>query len=403
MDDARRTAEMAARISYGRLLSILAARSRDIAGAEDALADAFVSALESWPRLGIPQSPEAWLLTSARNRLKNSQRHQAVAVSASDQIKREVVDSLRKLDDGYPDERLKLLFVCAHPALNEGVRPALMLQTVLGFDAVRIASAFLTAPATIGQRLVRAKAKIRDAGIRFEVPEPAVMPDRILDVLNAIYAAFGTAWDAVPGAASRTTDMSQEAIYLCRLLASLLPNEPEAKGLLALMLHCEARRKARRDEGGRFVPLSLQDARLWSRDMIIEAENLIGDAARFGRFGRFLCEAAIQSVHAQRPITGHTNYTALKTLYAMLAAYAPTVGVLVAQAGMLVEAGEPENALRQLETLPSDHTKSYQPYWVVRSTAFAKLGQRDEEAEARKVAIGLTEDSALRDYLDSRP
>lgn len=199
MDDPRRAAEKAARASYGRLLSILAARSRDIASSEDALAEAFLAALRSWPSAGVPRNPEAWLLTAARNSARNTARHRAV-VDAS------VADLLLLHDEAapeqpdFPDDRLKLLFVCAHPAIEEAARTPLMLQTVLGLDAAQIAAAFLVAPATMGQRLVRAKARIKDTGLRFELPAAEDMSSRLSDVLDAIYAAYGTAWDAVAGA-----------------------------------------------------------------------------------------------------------------------------------------------------------------------------------------------------------
>lgn len=401
MVDARsaaRAAEAAARASYGRLLAILAARSRDIAACEDALAEAFLAALRTWPGSGVPDNPDAWLMTSARNHLKNGARHQAV-VDAS------AVDLALLRDDTapdpseLPDDRLKLLFVCAHPAIEESVRTPLMLQTVLGLDAVQIGAAFLVAPATMGQRLVRAKARIKDAGVRFELPSAEDMPERLSDVLNAIYAAYGTSWDTVAGADTGSRDLADEALFLSRLLVAMLPDEPEARGLLALMLYCESRRAARRDADGRFVPLKRQDASLWSRDMIIEAENQLTIAARAGVFGRFQCEAAIQSVHAQRPLTGRTHHEALATLYGLLATHCPSVGVLVAQAAARIEAGEPDQALRVLQRLVAAEVGSYQPYWVTLATALNATGDKRAAEQALQTAIGLTEDAAVRSYL----
>ncbi len=398
VEDARRAAEVAARVSYGRLLALLVAWSRDIAGAEDALAEAFAAALGAWPEQGVPANPDAWLMTAARNRLRNAYRHATISEAAVPELERRF-DGAADEAAPFPDERLKLLFVCAHPAIDPAIRTPLMLQTVLGLDAVRIASAFLVAPATMGQRLVRAKAKIRDTGLRFEIPNGENLSERLSDVLNAVYAAFGTGWDAVPGAAAGAQDLSQEALYLGRLLVDLLPEEPEARGLLALMLYCEARRPARRDAAGRFVPLHEQNAALWSRDQIIEAEGLLTAAARSARFGRFQCEAAIQSVHIQRPLTGHLNHDALRTLYDLLAAHAPSIGVLVGRAAATLDAGDPVTALQQLDELPVTTTVRYQPYWVTRAHALHAESRAADAQQALQTAIGLTEDHAVRCYL----
>jgi len=395
--EVRRAVEAAARSSYGRLLALLASRSRDIAGCEDALAEAFAAALKTWPERGIPTSPEAWLLTAARNRLINGARHGRVHDAAIVDIERHLTEG--QADPSFPDERLKLLFVCTHPAIDPTMRTPLMLQTVLGLDAARIASAFLVAPTAMGQRLVRAKAKIRDAKLRFEVPDPADMAERLGTVLDAVYAAYGTGWDALAGADPDEKGLTEEAIYLGRLIVALLPDEPEAAGLLALMLYCEARRGARRDGEGRFVPLSQQDHRLWSRALIIEAEGLLTRVARLGRFGRYQCEAAIQSIHVQRPLTGRINHDALHTLYDLLARHAPSTGVLVARAAVLMEAGEPEAGLAALDELPHPGVTDYQPYWTVRGHLLRALGREDEAGAAFLTAAGLTQDSAVRSYL----
>lgn len=398
MADARRAAEAAARASYGRLLAILAARSRDIAAAEDALSEAFLAALRTWPDTGVPDKPDAWLMTGARNALSNVARHRAVMDAAAVDLAL-LADEAAPEAGELPDERLKLLFVCAHPAIDARMRTPLMLQTVLGLDAAQIGAAFLVAPATMGQRLVRAKAKIRDTGMRFELPVAEDLPERLADVLEAVYAAFGTSWDAVAGAGGSTHELAAEAIFLGRLLVALLPQEPEPKGLLALMLHCEARRAARRAGDGRFVPLAEQDARLWSRDMVVEAESLLMAASRAGVFGRFQCEAAIQSVHAQRPITGRTNHGGLATLYGLLIARCPSVGAHVGQAAALLDAGRAEAALRALSALDPAEVAPYQPYWVTRSHALAAVGRVPEAQEALRRAIGLTEDAAVRRHL----
>ena len=283
-----------ARESYGRLVAYLAARTRDVAGAEDALGEALLAALEVWPRDGVPPKPEAWLLTTARHRLIDRARHERMRAASLPTLELLTEESDEAASaDKFPDERLKLLFVCAHPAIDPSVHTPLMLQCVLGLDAVRIAHAFLVSPATMGQRLVRTKAKIRDTRIAFEVPEERELPLRLEAVLEAIYAAYGSGWEDAAGVDPRGRGLADEAIRLSRLLIQLMPLEPEARGLVALMLHCEARRPARRAADGRYVPLSEQDVRLWSKPMIEEAELELTAAAKLGRPGRFQLEAAI--------------------------------------------------------------------------------------------------------------
>jgi RNA polymerase sigma-70 factor (ECF subfamily) len=403
---ARQAAEAAARAAYGRLLAILAARTRDIAGAEDALADAFLAALRTWPERGVPDRPEAWLLTAARNRLLNAGRARRHRDGAADEIERRYQEAQAEATQAaFPDERLKLMFVCAHPAIDPGIRTALMLQTILGLDAARIGSAFLVAPAAMGQRLVRAKARIRDAGLRFEVPEPEALPGRLGDVLEAIYAGYGTGWDALEDADPTAGGLAAEAIHLGRLVAALLPEAAEAKGLLALMLHCEARRDARRDAEGRFVPLARQDQRRWNQAMIREAEALLVEASRARQFGRFLCEAAIQSVHAGRAATGRTDHAALRKLYDLLAARCPTLGIRVARAAAILEAGDAAAAAAALEALAGEPVAAYQPYWATRARVLRANGEEAGARAAAETAIGLASDAAvrrfLRDWLDA--
>ena len=401
---ARVAAEQAARASYGKLVAILASRSRDLAAAEDALAGAFAKALETWPAGGVPKSPEAWLLTAARRTMLNAHRHDRVRDAAAPEVARrydERLGEIESVQDGMaalPDERLKLLFVCAHPAIDPAARTPLMLQTVLGLDAARIGAAFLVAPATMGQRLVRAKVKIRDAGIHFDVPGIEVLPDRLGDVLDAIYAAFGAGWDASAESGETIRGLPEEAIYLARLLASLLPDEPETMGLLSLMLFVHARRRARRDAAGSFVPLGRQDVSLWDRDAIIEAEGRLTAASRHGRFGRFQCEAAIQSVHAQRAVTGRLNLDALETLYGLLARHHPSIGALVAWAAVLHERGDPAAALARLDAI-TPVPEGYQPYWVLRAHCLRELGDAAGARLATEEAITLTPDAAVRTYL----
>ncbi|MBV9891820.1 MAG: RNA polymerase subunit sigma-70, partial [Rhizobacter sp.] len=265
-----------ARESYGRLVAYLAARSHDIAAAEDALADAFAAALEHWPRDGVPERPEAWLLTTARRRLHDRWRHARVEAEAEPTLA-VVFDEIAQGPAGarFPDERLKLMFVCAHPAIDPAARPALMLQAVLGLDAARMASAFVVAPATLSQRLVRAKAKIRAAAIAYEVPGEDEWDARLGDVLDAIYAAYGTGWDDVAGTDAATSGLAAEALALAAMLARLVPHAAEAWGLLALLAFCQSRASARRDKRGDYVPLHAQDASRWNGELLVVAESAL--------------------------------------------------------------------------------------------------------------------------------
>ncbi len=244
---AQRAVEAVARQSYGRLVALLSARTRDVAAAEDALADALMAALTTWPRDGVPKNPQGWLMTAARNRLFDQARHRQVRDHSVPTLELMMSDLYEAADpDALPDERLKLLLVCAHPAIDHDMHTPLMLQTVLGLDAVAIARAFLVSPKTMGQRLVRAKNKIRQAQIAFEIPASDQIPQRLEAVLDAIYAAYGSSWEDAAGTDRRAVGLAEEAIWLARVLRDQVPEEPEVHGLLALMLHCEARRPARR-------------------------------------------------------------------------------------------------------------------------------------------------------------
>jgi RNA polymerase sigma-70 factor (ECF subfamily) len=401
-EEARAAAELAARASYGRLVALLARQWRDLAAAEDALADAFAAALEHWPRTGIPARPEAWLLTTARRVLIDRSRAQTVRTDAEPTLAL-LSDQFAMTEPAlFPDDRLKLLFVCAHPAIDAAARTPLMLQTVLGLDAARIAAAFLTSAAALGQRLVRAKAKIRDAGIAFAVPEQSELAARLDAVLQAVYAAYGSGWEDVAGADPRRRGLAEEAIWLGRLIAGLLPREPEAHGLLALMLHCEARRAARRDASGAFVALTEQDVALWSRPMIGQAETALGEAAKLGRIGPFQLEAAIQSVHAARAVSGRTDWQALALLHEGLARLAPTTGVLVSRAAAFAGAFGPERGLDLLAELPEAETGAYQPFWALKAHLLQRLGWQAEARAAFDRAIGLADDPAVRAFLTQR-
>lgn len=399
-DAAGRAAEQVARESYGRLVAFLAARTRDVAGAEDALAEAFASALKSWPEDGVPANPDAWLLTVARRRQTDAARRRQTRIAGEVhiQLMAEELDEAAANPQAIPDRRLALMFACAHPAIERGMRAPMILQTILGLTAIDIAAAFLIPPATMGQRLVRAKTRIKDAGIPFAIPEREDLPERLDAVLEAIYAAYAKGWTEIGDtAADRLAD---EAIWLGRLVVSLLPDEPEAKGMLALMLYAEARRPARRDTVGGYVPLERQDVELWDEPQIMAAEALLRTASRAGPTGRYQIEAAIQSAHIARRVTGQPNWPTLVRLYDILLGLTDSPVVILNRAAALAQADGPEAALASLDTIADDKRMSdYQPYWAARAHFAARAGRKDEAHEAFTLAIGLSSDEAVRQYL----
>jgi predicted RNA polymerase sigma factor len=402
-EDTHGIIERVARESYGRLVAYLSANTRDVASAEDALSNALVAALTVWPRDGVPQNPEAWLLTAARHSFIDHVRHRQIVEASEPTLLLLREDSTEMaLPAAFPDERLKLLFVCTHPAIDRAMHTPLMLQTVLGLDAVRIAHAFLVSPTTMGQRLVRAKTKIRDGGIQFEVPQERELPQRLEAVLEAIYAAFGIGWDDMAGIDQRGRNLAEEGIWLARVLLQLMPSEGEVQGLLALMLHCEARRLARRGSDGRYIPLAEQDPNLWSLPLIEEAERHLAEAFQRGRAGRFQLEAAIQSVHAERARSGRTDWSAIVLFYEQLIRLSPALGTRAGYAAATAEANGPEAGLAVLESIDPDAVSHYQPYWAVRAHLLQRLGKTSEAAHAFDRAIGLAEDPAVRQFLLQR-
>jgi RNA polymerase sigma-70 factor, ECF subfamily len=316
-----------------------------------------------------------------------------------------------ELDDatgetGIPDERLRLVFACAHPAIDAGVRAPLILHAVLGFDAAAMAPAFLVAPSTMGQRLVRAKSRIRQAGIPFRMPERDELAERLHAVLEAIYAIYAEGWSDPAGTQARSRGLAEEGIWLGRLVASLLPSEPEALGLLALMLHTEARREARRDQQGEFVPLDMQDPARWDGSLIDEAEALLLSASRMNAPGRFQLEAAVQSAHAARRSTGRTDWVAIVKLYDALLALTGSVVVAINRAVALAAHLNGRRGatvgLAALDALQEDaQLAKYQPYWAARAALLARTGSAQGAAEAYRRAIGLESDPAVRRFLQA--
>jgi RNA polymerase sigma-70 factor (ECF subfamily) len=402
-EEARETAAAAARRSYGKLVAFLSARSRDVAGAEDALAEAFAAALADWPLRGIPASPEAWLLTVARRRQIDVVRSRIHAEAAAQHLLllEELADPTD--DGGIPDDRLRLMFACAHPAIDAAVRAPLMLQAVLGFDAAAIGSAFLVAPATMGQRLVRAKAKIRQAGIPFEIPPPAAWIERLDAVLSATYAVFAEGWSDAQGTDAARRNLAEEAIWLARLLCNLLPQEPEPLGLLALMLHAQARRGARRGPDGEYVPLPEQDVSRWDTGSIEEAEALLVRASRFQRAGRYQLEAAIQSAHSVRRHGWQPDAHVIVLLYGALHGLTGSPVAALNRAVALVEAEGPAAALASIDAMATQsRLDEYQPYWAARAHVLALCGRTQDARHAYQRAIGMERDPAVRAFLQRR-
>ncbi|MBL6852475.1 MAG: RNA polymerase sigma factor [Alphaproteobacteria bacterium] len=400
---ARETAEAVARRSYGKLVALLAARTRDLSSAEDALSEAFAAALAHWPTTGIPGNPEAWLLTAARRKSIDAARKKKRAELASDHITLMADELSQANENELPDQRLALMFACAHPGIDASIRAPLILQTVLGFDAATIASAFLVAPGAMSQRLVRAKTKIHTAGIPFRVPERDDLADRLDAVLEAIYAAYAEGWSDPAGTDIHRRNLAGEGIWLGRLIASLMPDEPEVLGLVALMLHTEARRDARRNNAGDFIPLDRQDTMRWNADLIHEAEFLLRRAGAMNRIGRYQLEAAVQSAHAIRRLTGSADWGAIVSLYDGLLQLTQSPVVAINRAVAIAEIEGPQAGLAALDEHTGDARLSqYQPWWAARAELLARCHRKTEAAKAYEQAIGLEPDPAIRRFLQRR-
>ena len=397
-----RSADVAARDSYGRLLALLAAATSDLAGAENALADAFERALRTWPSQGVPGNPDAWLLTVARNRLrdewKSARVQRAVPLDAAP-------DTLAHIDDvdvdAIPDRRLELMLVCAHPAIDRAMHTPLMLNTVLGFTAEQVGRAFSVPTPTMATRLVRVKKRIKAAGIPFRIPDLADLPARMASVLEAVYGAYVIDWATGPQA----RQLPSEALHLAEVLTTLVPGDPEALGLAALIELSAARAPARVDADGHFVPLAGQDPALWNQELISRAHEHLRAAHARGQLGRFQLEAAIQAVHCARGRDGTTDWPTLLTLHRILQAVAPSLGSGVALAAVTAEVDGPAAGLAALDALlleAGQRARLFQPAKATRAHLLDRLGRKEEAVAAYDSAISLTHDTAEREYLEGR-
>ncbi len=391
-----------ARASRGRLVAMLAVASRDISAAEDAVSEAFASALQKWPS-DFPRNPEGWLMTVARNRLRDAAKSAFTRTSVPLEPAHEDHETMSQdahqehLTD-IPDQRLKLMFACAHPSINPAIRAPLILQTVMGLEAADVARLFALPAAAMSQRLVRAKVKIRDAGIPFRIPDRGEMAERLESVLEAVYGIYADSWEN--GAADVMEDRGVEALYLAELTAELLPAEAEALGLAALITYSAARDSARRDGNSDYVPLGSQDPALWDKRLTLRGDRYLRLALERRQTGRFQLEAAIQCAHMARRGSGVTDWAAVLMLYEGLIALAPSLGAAVARAAAVGEAHGPEAGLRALRLIDDAGRRTFQPAFACEAHLQAKAGNLDEALKANRRAIDLCTSAPMRRHLE---
>lgn len=380
------------RAEYGRAVAVLVRFLGDIDLAEEAVQDAFATALRRWPETGVPPSPASWIITTARNRAVDRLRREAT------RTERHAQAALLHTADAPPeegpvrDDRLRLIFTCCHPALAIQAQVALTLRLLGGLSTAQIARAFLVPEPTMAQRLVRAKAKIRNAGIPYRVPRDADLPDRLAGVLAVVYLVFNQGYEGEAG-------LCAEAVRLGRLLAELMPDEPEVTGLLALMLLVESRRAARQDDRGELVPLPEQDRGRWDRELTAEGQSLVRRCLRLGRPGPYQIQAAIQAVHSDAPTAQATDWYQIRQLYDHLLAIAPSPVVALNRAVAVAEVDGPAPALDLVDALDLD---GYHVLHAVRADLLRRLGRHTEAVREYESALALAENPAERAYLERR-
>jgi RNA polymerase sigma-70 factor (ECF subfamily) len=387
------------RAEYGRAVAVLVRVFGDIDVAEDAVADAFTTAVQRWPVDGVPPSPAGWIITTARHRAIDRLRREASradrhAQAALLQSREEPVD-----EEPVRDERLRLIFTCCHPALGRAAQVALTLRLLGGLTTAEIARAFLVPEPTMAQRLVRAKGKIRDANIPYRVPAPADLPDRLPSVLAAVYLVFNEGYAASSGDRLVRADLCAEALRLGRLLAELMPDVPEVLGLLALMLLTESRRAARTTAGGDLVPLAEQDRERWDHGLIAEGQAIVRECLRRNEPGPYQIQAAIQAVHSDAGSAADAEWRQILALYDQLLAFDPSPVVALNRAVAVAEVEGPARALALVDSLDLD---SYYLFHAIRADLLRRLDRSAEAASAYAKAIDRTDNAAQRDFLQRR-
>jgi len=390
------------REEYGRSVSVLIGVLGDIDRAEDAVQEAFIEALRTWPDKGLPPSPPGWIITTARNRAIDKIRRESTrdvrhqqAFLLDGRLTQEGADAMVD-DTEIPDDRLRLIFTCCHPALSEPARIALTLKLIGGLTVAEVARAFLVPESTVAQRIVRAKNKIKTANIPYRVPESAELLDRLGSVLAVVYLIYTEGHTASVGSQLTRIDLSAEAVRLGRVLATLMPDEPEVLGLLALMLLGEARRPARTTADGDLVPLAEQDRSLWDRELALEGHELVVHCLRRGQPGRYQLQAAIAATHAAAPSADRTDWTQILALYDGLYALTPTPVVALNRAVALAQVSGPETALEEVEELGMD---GFHLWHATRAHLLGQLGRTTDSAAAYRQAAELTDNAAERRHL----